>query len=68
MKWVVFKHTRDPEPLELQIAVLSAMVASGLGAKNVNAEDYLINKPKHRESKSKVMSADEVRGIFSAMV
>ena len=60
LKWLSFFYHKEPEPLEVQIAVLSAMVANGLGAKKAKAEDFIISPVKKKKDTPKEMPAQEV--------
>ena len=44
--WVSYLNTKGPDVAEVQMAVLSNLVASGLGAKNSKVKDYLISSKK----------------------
>jgi hypothetical protein len=72
MKWMAYKIHKQPDTMEVQMATLTAMVAGGLGVKNVSADDYLVNKPPKADvnnsmrssENSDVMSGEEVQAFF----
>ena len=41
--WVSYLNTKGPDVAEVQMAVLSNLVASGLGAKNSKVDNFLIS-------------------------
>jgi hypothetical protein len=68
LKWLSYFYHKPPEPLEVQIAVLSAMVANGLGAKGAKAEDFILT-PKTQEKHAEVheMDPNEVSNFFKVL-
>ena len=58
MNWVTYLNTKDPDIQEIQMAVLSLQVSSGLGAKNPKLEDFLISgKKKQSQTTKKPLTA-----------
>ena len=44
--WVSYLNTKGPNVAEVQMAVLSNLVASGLGSKNSKVDDFLVSSKK----------------------
>ncbi len=66
--WLRYFKYKTPDSLEIQMAVLTAMVAQGLGSKKVTAEDFIIHKEYGaavgEASTPHEMSSDEVQSFF----
>lgn len=65
--WLKYIANKQPDVNEMQMAVLTAMVAQGLGSKNASYKDFLIRKQETRGQKNNIMSAGEVKSIFSGL-
>ena len=65
--WVEYLYTKGPDVQEIQMAVLSNMVAQGLGSKKSKVDDFIISKQKPQKQTTNVMSADEVSSVFGGL-
>ena len=67
--WLRYFKYKSPDSLELQMAVLTAMVAQGLGSKNATAEDFIIHKKygATEEETPHEMDANEVGSFFGML-
>jgi len=69
--WVYYLNNKGPDVEEIQLAVLTNMVAQGLGSKKSKVTDYIISKthePKSEPTDTKVMSASAVKAAFSSLI
>jgi len=65
-KWSLYFKQEKPDVNELQMSVLSNMIARYMGSKNSKHTDYLI---RHQEPvKTKAISNDAIKNIFSAII
>ena len=64
--WVRHITQKQPDETEIQLAVLTHIVAQGLGHKGSKVDDYLINKPKKQASNG-LMTSSEVSSIFGGV-
>ena len=65
--WLDYLNDKGPDVQELQLAVLSNMVASGLGSKKSKVSDFIITKQRQQISSTGVMDEKTVRSTFSAL-
>ena len=63
--WSYYFAEEKPDVQELQMAVLSNMIASYMGVKNSKYTNYLIRKQKEPETKA--MSNDAILAVFQTM-
>lgn len=49
--WVSYLNQKGPDVAEMQMAVLSNLVASGLGVKNSKVENFLMSNKQAKETK-----------------
>ena len=59
--WVTYLNTKGPDVPEVQMAALSNLVASGLGAKNSKVDNFLISGK--TSSKKKATAYDSFAAI-----
>ena len=67
-KWMIYLQNKQPEIQEIQLAVLSTLVANGLGSKS-KVHDFLISKPEKNTADTPTagMDAASVRSAFSGI-
>ena len=68
--WLSYYRFKRPDAQEIQMAVLTAMVAGGLGVKDVTYENFLVHKideGKPKEDVGSVMRMDEVQSFFGGI-
>lgn len=61
-KWMIFLKDDEPDVNELQMAVLSTLVSTGLGDKKAKVADFIIRKP--QKEKTKGVTENDVRGAL----
>ena len=66
MGWLSYMRHEEPDVQEIQLAVLSTLVSSGLGNKKAKVDNFLIRKKadRHADKDSKGVSETEVRGAL----
>jgi len=65
MRYFKFEH---PDAHEIQLAVISHIIASGLGNKKSKFDNYLVRNPvKQKHKEHKVMSPTQVQAAFSSI-
>ena len=67
-KWVSYFTYQEPDVPEIQMAVLSNMVAAGLGAKKTKIDNFLVRKnniENYVRPGLKPMSDKDIMGVFS---
>ena len=65
--WISYFNHKTPDETELQLAVISTIIAQGLGDKKAKVEKFIINKAKKTEKKTisdTIMSASEIKAAF----
>ena len=73
LKWLSYHKYKAPDPTEIQLAVISAMIAQGLGSKDSTAEDFLLHKRKVQEAReaeandTPEMNPNEVESFFGML-
>ena len=66
--WLRYFKYKQPDAPEIQMAVLTAMVAQGLGSKKANAEDFIIHKLKPKaEDEPHEMASEDVASFFGML-
>ena len=74
--WIRYFSHRQPDPHEIQLAVLSHIAASGLGSKDSKVDDYIISKPKKSTPKNDdtdeplpngLLSTNDVMSVFAGI-
>ena len=64
-KWLAYFKYKQPDVTEIQLAVLSTIVASAAGNKDVKVKDFLISNKSGEPPKP--ISSNEIKSIFGAM-
>ena len=66
MGWLSYMRHEEPDVQEIQLAVLSTLVSSGLGNKKAKVDNFLIRQKAVRASSAddKGVSEKEVRGAL----
>ena len=69
--WLLYLNNKQPDETEIQLAVLSNLVASGLGSKKSKVDNFLLNKPKQRAIQNtdptKGMGTLDIKAAFSGL-
>ena len=66
MGWLSYMRYEEPDVQEIQLAVLSTLVSSGLGNKKAKVDNFLIRKraPTQATADTKGVSEKQVRGAL----
>ena len=67
-KWISYYQNKNPEIQEIQLAVISSMIARGLGSKDSSADDFIISKMSKNTSPDTPMDTEAVSNFFQAML
>ena len=65
-QWIAYFNQKQPDVQEMQMAILTSMVAQGLGSKKAQMNDFLIHKLKPTDNELKPLPMGDIEAVFAS--